>query len=137
MIRYNDTDMGLILKRSDGIDGAISAFTEMAYAAGFTDDKVSFTDILLEAFVGFVETTFTDMCEENFGEYIFPCFDDVGSTDTAVVLLPSAEVMAAAEENPYVEVLLNMAVSEAKDCLDGIVDIAFEKLGARLSKVEE
>lgn len=137
MTGYNDTDMGLILKRSDGINGAISAFTEMAYAAGFTDDKVSFTDILLEAFVDFVATTFTDMYEDNFGGYLFPDFEVAATTDTVIVLISSAEVMAAAEEHPYVEVLLNMAVSEAKDCLDDIVDIAFEKLGAHLSKVEE
>lgn len=137
MTGYNNTDTGLTLKRSGGIDGAISAFTEMAYAEGFNDDKVSFTDILLEAFVDFVTTTFTGMYEENFGEHIFPCFDDVGTTDTAVVLLPSAEVMVAVEEHPYVEVLLIMAISEAKDCLDAIVDIAFEKLVERFSRIDE
>lgn len=124
-------------ERSDTINGGLSAFNEMAYDAGFTDDTVSFTDIFFEAFTDFVETTFGDMCEDTLGESVRLSLWSLDVTDEDIVWLTGGAVVDKVMSNYEVQQILFAALSEARDNIDGIVDIAFEKLGARLSKVEE
>ena len=124
-------------ERSDTINGGLSAFNELAYGAGFTDDKISFTDIFFEAFADFVETTFGNMCEDAFGESVRLSLWHVDITDDAIVWLAGGAVVEKVMNNSEMKQKFFAVFSEAEGNIDRIVDIAFEKLGARLSKVEE
>lgn len=123
-------------ERSDTINGGLSAFNEMAYDAGFTDDTVSFTGIFFEAFTDFVETTFGDMCEDTLGESVRLSLWSLDVTDEDIVWLTGGAVVDKVMSNYEVQQILFAALSEARDNIDSVVDIAFEKLGASLSRID-